>query len=286
MGVSVFTDSACSLRQADIDRLRIGIVPLYIVEGGRSAPTTAVDVRDLYARLPGMKALPTTSQPAPADFAEVFALAAERGDDVLAVLLSARMSATLKAAELAAEMTRERYPAARITIVDSESNSMQEGYAVLAAAEAAASGSGLAECADAARATVRRTRFLFAPESLEYLARGGRISGAARFLGSALRVVPILTASGGTTGVAGAVRSYGRALSRIAELMRADVERFGFRRAVVQFIGDESVAGRFARDLIQPIADATVPVVPVPAVVGIHVGPALGVAYETRDPMR
>jgi fatty acid-binding protein DegV len=68
--------------------------------------------------------------------------------------------------------------------------------------------------------------------------------------------------------------------------MRADVGRFGLRRAVVQEIADEEGAARFAREMVEPITGSPVPIVPVPAVVGIHVGPAIGVAYETIEVMR
>jgi DegV family protein with EDD domain len=286
VGVSVITDSACSLPRAETERLRIGVVPLHVIENGRSAPETSIDLRDLYDRLPDMKVLPTTSQPAPAEFAGAFARVVDRGEDVLAVLISSKMSTTFQSAEIGASMVLEQHPGARIELVDSESNSMQEGFAVLAAGECADAAGDLARCAAAARATIERTRLLFAPASLEYLYRGGRISGAATLLGSALKIAPILTATNGRTGVAGVVRTHASALARMAALMRADVNRFGFKRAVVQEVADEEGAARFVREMVEPIAGSPVPVISVPAVVGIHVGPAIGVAYETIDPMR
>ena len=286
VSVAVITDSACSVPREDVERLRIGVVPLYVIENGRPMPETGIDLDDLYARLPGMKSLPTTSQPSPIEFAEAFAEAVERGDSVVAVLISSKMSSTFQSAATGASAIRERHPDARIELVDSESNSMQEGFAVLAAAECAAGGGDLAECAAAARATTTRTRFLFAPVSLENLYRGGRISRARRLLGTTLKIAPILTAMGGTTAVAGTVRTHTKALRRIAELMRTDVDRFGIRRAVVQDVADQEEAERFARELIEPITGFPVPVVRVPAVVGIHVGQSIGVAYETIEPMR
>jgi DegV family protein with EDD domain len=286
VSVAVITDSASSLPREDLERLGISVVTLHVSEDGRSSPETDLDLRDLYERLPGMSVLPSTSQPSPAEFVDAFAGAVDRGGDVLAVLLSSKMSGTFRSAETAAAMIRERHAGACIELVDSESNSMQEGFAVLAAGECAKDGGDLARCAAAARATIKRTRFLFAPASLEYLHRGGRISAAARLLGSALRIVPILTATDGTTAVAGVVRTYTRALARMAALLRADVNRFGIRRAVVQEIADEEGAARFAAEMVEPIAGSPVPIVRVPAVVGIHVGPAIGVVYETIDPMR
>ncbi len=286
MGILLATDSASSLPQEDIDRFGIEVVPIRVVEGGVSTPADEIDLQDFYRRLPGLQPVPTTAAPSPAEFAEVFERAVERGDDVLAVLISSKLSSTFESAELGATIVRERHPDARIELVDSESNSMQQGFALLAAAETAHSGGTLEECVNAARATIPRSRFLFAPTSLDYLARGGRISGARRLLGSVLKITPILTAIEGSTGVAGTVRTHGRALLRIAALMRADVQRCGIRRAVVQAIVDHTGAERFARELIEPIAGFSIPVIDVPLVVGIHVGPAVGVAYETVEPLR
>jgi DegV family protein with EDD domain len=196
------------------------------------------------------------------------------------------MSGTSQSAELGADLARERYPGARISLVDSTSNSMQEGFAVSAAAECAATGGDLAACEAAALASVARSRFLFTPRSLDNLARGGRISSAAALMGGALRIVPILTASGGTTGVAGVVRTRTQAMRRMAAIMRRDIERCGVARAVVQVVADADDAARFAREWIEPVVGRAVQIVPVPASVGIHVGPAIGVAYETVDPLR
>lgn len=285
MAISLVTDSASSLSREDIERYGITVVPLRVIEDGVSTPADRIDLVDFYRRLPGLSPVPTTSAPAPAEFAEVFERAVDRGDDALAVLISSKLSSTLEAAELGAEMVRERRPGARIELVDSESNSMQQGFALLAAAEIAKAGGTLEECAGAARAVIPRSRFLFAPASLDYLARGGRISGARKLLGSVLKITPILTAADGSTAVAGTVRTHSRALLRIADLMREDVRRCGLRRAVVQAVVDHAGASRFARELIEPIAGFSVPVVDVPLVVGIHVGPAIGVAYETVEPL-
>lgn len=286
MAVRIVTDSACSIDQADIDRLSISIVPLHISLDGTELTAAQLEVPAFYERLADMAHLPQTSQPSPEEFQRVFRAPAEKGDEVLAILISAGMSGTVAAAELGATLVRDEYPEARIEVVDSRSNSLEEGFAVLAAARAAAGGASLDECVAAARATIARTRFLFTPHSLEYLARGGRISGAARLLGVALNVAPILTARKGATGVAGVARSGHAAWKRIAALMRADVAEYGLRQAAVQYVGDLREAMAFAVESIAPLLGTEPELVPIPPVVGLHVGPALGVVYETERPLR
>lgn len=286
LGVQVITDSASYLPPELRRRYGIVEVPLYVREGDAVSPETEIDVDAFYARLVAAPALPTTSQPSPEDFARAFSDAVAAGFDVVAVLISGGMSGTVSSADAAARMVRESSPRAGIAVVDSHANCMQEGFAVVAAAEVAHAGGSLAECEHAARESMRRSRFLFTPVTLDYLRRGGRISAAAALLGSVLHIVPVLTAEDGQTGVAGRVRTHRRALETIARLLHADVERCGLKQAVVQTIAESGPGVAFAREYIEPIAGGPVPVIPIGPAVGLHVGPAVGVTYETIEPLR
>lgn len=284
MPVRVVTDSASYIPETLLRSRGIGVVSLYVSEDGMMVPETKLDPPAFFRRLSLSRKLPTTSQPSVDDFRSVFSEAALAGDDVLAVLISGGMSGTVSVAELAARETLEVSPGSRIVVVDSRANCMQEGFAVLAAAEAAQSGASIAECELAARESMRRSRFLFSPQSLDHLKRGGRISAAGALLGSVLRIVPVLTAEDGETGVAGRARTWKRALEAMVRLMRSDVEQRGLRQVVVQTVGDTRPGVDFAREYIEPIAGRHVQVIPIGPVVGLHVGPAVGVTYETVEP--
>lgn len=286
MVVRIVTDSL-SYIPADL-RAQYDIVqvPVYVHEDGGEVLETAIDSAAFFKRLASTSQLPTTSQASPEDFRHVFADALADGWDVLAVLISGSMSGMVSSADAAARMLGEHAPEARIKVLDSRVNCMQEGFAVLAAAKAAQSGGSLPECEQAALDSMLRSRFLFTPRSLEYLRRGGRISAAASLLGSALRIVPVLTAEAGETAVAGRARSQTAAMREIARLMRVDVERCGLRQAVVQWIADEATGVEFGRTYIEPIVGGPVQVIPIGPGVGVHVGPAVGVVYETIEPLR
>ncbi|GAB4281364.1 MAG: DegV family protein [Coriobacteriia bacterium] len=286
MAVRVVTDSASSVGGPDLERLGIATVPLVVTVGERVLSEDHLQDPGFPAQVASLADLPRTSQPSPEEFASTFRSILAGGDDVLSVLISAGLSGTMRSAEMAADIVRSESPGARIAIVDSRSNSMEEGFAVLAAAEAAAAGAGLDACVEAAEETTRRTRFLFTPRTLEHLRRGGRISGAAGLLGVMLKIAPVLTAEKGATGVAAVARGGRAAWRKIASLMRGDVERYGLRQAAVQFFADRADALRFAAEVVEPIAGGGVPIVPIPAVVGVHVGPAVGVVYKTERPMR
>lgn len=284
--VRIVTDSTNYLPQADLERLGITVVSLFVNDGDAMRREVEIDLAAFYKRLADTRTIPTSAQPSPDDLARAYTEAVASGDDVLGLFMSGKMSGSSQVAQLAADLVRDSRPEARIFVVDTESNCMQEGFAVLSAAETAQIGGSLEECERSARDTMARTRFLFTPHSFEYLHRGGRISGASALLGGMLQIMPILTVEDGVTAVAAKVRTRKRALAEIAALMRADVERCGLRRAAVHAIVDLEAAAEFGRDLIDPIAGGSVPVVPIGPVIGLHVGPAVGVAYETVQPLR
>lgn len=286
MSVRVITDSTNYLPASDRERLLIARVPLHVHDGDQMRPETEIDLAAFYRRLADTRTLPTSSQPSPEDLVQAFEKVVSHGEQALGVFLSGRMSGTVQSAQLAADLVRESRPDAQIAVVDTESNCMQEGFAVIAAAEAAREGRSLEECADAARETMRRTRFLFSPHTLEYLVRGGRISGASALLGSLLQIVPVLTVEQGETTVAAKVRTRARAHAEIAARMKDDIERCGLRRAIVHAIVDITEAERFAREDIEPVVGGPVEVIAIGPVIGLHTGPAVGVVYETEEPLR
>ncbi len=283
MAVSVVTDSVASIPAQTSRELGIEVVSLWINDGERHEADSDIDLPEFYRRLADMRVLPTSSQPSLESMVNAFTEAVQRGADVLGVFISEKMSGTVESARLAAQMVLEKFPSARIEIVDSRSNSMQEGLCAVAAAQAAMAGETLDRCVSAARDTISRTRYLFTPATLEYLQRGGRIGTASALLGNLLQIRPILTVADGQTTTFAKVRTQSRALTEIARTFAEDVRDHGLEYVVVHYIGDKAPAEQFARELVEPVAGAPVQVVPVSAVVGLHVGPAVGLVYMTRS---
>lgn len=286
MSVHVVTDSVASIPASEVRRLDIDVLTLYVNDGVTNQADIDIEQDSFFRRLADVAHLPTSSQPCLDAFVTTFRAAIEHGSDVVGVFISEKMSGTLQGARLAADMVREQFPDARIELVDAMSNSMQEGYAVLAAAAAAAAGESVERCIDAARDTIRRTRYLFTPSSLEYLRKGGRIGQASALLGQLLQIKPILTVEDGEVQTFAKVRTQSRALAEMARKLADDTAEFGLSRAVVHYIGDREPAERFAEQMVVPITGFEVDVIPVSAVIGVHVGPAVGLVYETERAMR
>ncbi len=182
-------------------------------------------------------------------------------------------------------MVAERYPDAHIEVVDSRSNCMELGLAVLAAARAAAAGASLAETVAAAHATIERTRFLFVPDTLEYLRRGGRMGGAQALLGTLLQIRPILTVVDGKTEVFAKVRTKRKALTEIVSAFERDIAAKGFVDAIVHHIDDETEGAELAR-LVEAVTGVAPRIVSIGPAIGTHVGPSTaGLVYCTSSEM-
>jgi DegV family protein with EDD domain len=280
--VSVVTDSVASIPADLLAEYRIDVVSLYVNDGESNREEIGMDVPAFYRRLENMTTLPTSSQPSVEALVGAFGRAVERGSEVLGVFMSSRMSGTYQTASLAAEMVLRDTPDARIELVDSGSNSMEEGFGVLAGAKAALAGETMERCIDGVAHTLRRTRYLFTPHTLEYLRRGGRIGGASALIGGLLQIKPILTVERGETQTFAKVRTQSRALAEMTRKFSEDVAAYGLAQVIVHYIADRELAERYAAEQIEPIAGAPVRVIPVSPVIGLHVGPAIAVCYETQ----
>ena len=282
MPVCVVTDSVASIPADLLASYDIDVVSLFINDGETNQAELDMDVEAFYTRLADMKTLPTSSQPSVESMLSAFRRGLERGCDVLGIFISKDMSGTVQTAQLAAEMLAEEFPDGRIEILDSRSNSMEEGYGVLAAAVEAQAGATIEQCIAAASETLRRTRFLFTPHTLEYLRRGGRIGGASALIGGLLQIRPILTVEEGETQTFARVRTQGRALAEMTRKFKEDTTAYGLSNVCVHYISDLQTARDYARAQIEPLVGEPVRVIPVSPVIGLHVGPAVAIVYTTQ----
>ena len=279
--IRIVTDSTASIPREMALEHGVEVATMYINYNGREYEDATMDVDAFYEDIYDMvDNIPTSSQPSQGTFERIFEDAAAAGDSVLGIFMSSDMSGTVNGALHAARSVGARYADFSFRIVDSLSNSFDEAWVVLAAAAARTAGCTLDQCCEIARGVVARTRFLFTPESLRFLKAGGRIGTAAALLGSLMKLCPILTVTDGVTTTYAKVRTHKKALATIADKFKADATEFGLRNAIVHYIGSADEARAWARDVIEPICGHEVFVVPVSPCIGLHVGPAVAIAYE------
>ena len=283
MSVAIVTDTTAYLPSSVVAERGLRVVPLHVVIAGREF-SEGVDVTtgEVAAALRAFRPV-STSRPAPTAFLQAYADAAAAGASaIVSIHISADMSSTVESARLAAQQAP-----IPVTVVDSRSLGMAMGYAVLAAADAAAAGEDAKSIAALALSRCKASTVVFYVDTLEHLRRGGRIGAASAFLGSALAIKPILSLRDGHISALEKVRTSARALSRLEELaVEAALKADGCDGVdiAVQHLDSLTRAESLAERLRERAASAhEVRVVELGAVVGAHVGPGtIAVAVSPR----
>jgi DegV family protein with EDD domain len=217
--VAVVTDSTSCLPAELVVEHGITVVSLYIVFGGnRTVPEVEItDYPAFFEELRAADQLPTTSQPSVGDFAGAYEPLLASGADIVSIHISAGLSGTSEAARQAAEaLERDGKGGERIRVVDSTTTAGGLGLVVLAAAHAARGGASVDEVAERAVEARSELKMWFAIDTLEFLKRGGRVGAASAWIGSTLKVKPILTVESEMTPVE-RVRTSRRMFERMVE---------------------------------------------------------------------
>jgi len=278
--VAVVTDSTAYLSPGIADRYGVTEVPLHVVLGGRTgAEGLEVSPADVASALHARRMKVSTSRPTPAEFASHYRTLGVA--DIVSVHLSAELSGTWEAAVLAAQEVRPDGIAVRV--VDSRMLAMGLGFAVIAAAQAAAGGLDGAGVEQAAVAQVAAIDTIFYVDTLEHLRRGGRIGAAAALLGTALSVKPLLHVVDGKIAPLEKVRTVSRAVARLEDLAigRAGSGPVDLAVHHLEARDRAELLGERLRARLPALVDLHVS--EVGAVVGAHVGPGLlGVVVSRR----
>jgi DegV family protein with EDD domain len=270
--VAIVTDSTAYLPQDCIKQYNISITPLSVI-WGEEVHQDGVDITpvEFYTRLKASKTMPTTSQVTPAVMINTFQPLLEQGYDILGVFISSKISGTVQSAIQAREMISGA--GNKIAIVDSLATTMAMGWPVLTAARAAQAGEGLTECEKIAVHACASSGVLFVVETLEFLRRGGRISGAQALAGTMLNIKPILELQDGKIESIEKVRTKSKATQRMIELAAERVNSRAPVRIAVTHANAEADALSLletAKKHFDPIETLISPLSPV---IGTHAGP-------------
>jgi len=274
MAVKIVTDSTSDLTPEIANTLGITIIPLYVHFGTETyRDGVNLTTEEFYRKLVQAQNLPTTSAPSPGELVEIFDKLAKETDEILTIVISSKLSATYESAIRAKELRQSK---ARLEIIDSLSTTTALGLIAISAAKAAKAGARLDEVMEVARSSMRRIDIRMAFDTLEYLRKGGRIGAAQAFLGSMLKMNPILTVKDGiVTGVT-RVRSRAKAIDCLCDFALGfpDIEEIAVEDATTPDELDiliERISSKIPRERIYRMK--------VSPVIGVHVGPhVLGIS--------
>lgn len=274
--IALITDSTAYIPQELLQQYNITVLPQQLIWGNETF-ADGVDIlpTTFYQRLQTSKEMPTTSQVSPGLFKQAYEKLLAQGNQVLAILISSKLSGTFDSAQQAKALLAN-HP---IYLYDSQTTAMALGFQVLAVARAIEQGATIQDCLKMLPEIAPRTGVILTPETLEYLHRGGRIGGATRFLGTALGIKPLLHVENGRVEPLERVRTRRKALQRLAELVAERANGKPVRVASLHANAVEDARATLAD--IQSRANVIEAIVSdVSPVIGTHVGPGtVAVSY-------
>lgn len=276
MSIGIVTDSTSDIPPEMAQELGIAVVPLSVVFGEESLKEGVELSHDLfYERLAKAKDLPTTSAPSVGDFLDTYREVLKEADEIVSVSLSSKLSATYGNAVQAAAILADE--GARIEVVDSKSISLGMMFMCQAAVKAASEGASVEEIRDLIEGMIPRISVYIVLDTLEYVRRGGRIGRARAFLGTVLRVKPILSFEGGEVHPEERVRTRSLAVDRLFQLVASapNVTKVG-----VGYSTNAEEAEALRRRISDALGGIKVQMTRIGAVAGVHGGPGvLGVGF-------
>ena len=273
--VAVVTDTTHYMPRALVETLGLHEVSLYVTfEGETRREADIRDLDDFYRRLSYSSEMPSTSQPSVGDFLAIYEPLLERGEDIVSIHISGGISGTSATAEQArAQLAEDGIATERIVVLDSATACAGLGMLAMAAVSAARGGASAAEAAAAAQALRRDLKLWFAVDTLEFLRRGGRVGGAQAWLGSTLKIKPILSIESEILPVE-RVRTSRRALERLVEYLQSRRDD-GCDVFFIQHIHAADTAQRLVDRGREIYGGEPEFVSEIGPVIGAHVGPGL-----------
>jgi len=247
--IKIITDSTSYIPEDLLKKYDIDVLSLSVILGEEIIVETQISTVDFFKKLDASPHHPTSSQPVVKTVFDKFKHYVSNGDSIVACFISSEMSGTNSTAQIVKGMIHEEYPDSNIMIVDSMSNCMQLGFAVLAGAKAAKAGKSIEQVVAAMKDNVSKSRMLFIPKNLDYLKRSGRLSKASALAASLLKIYPILTVIDGKADVYGKIRTRGKAVKQMITQFKADIENKGFGQVFVIHIDSEDEAQKMKEAL-------------------------------------
>jgi DegV family protein with EDD domain len=279
--VKIITDTTAGLSHQVVQQYEVPVIPQVIIFGDDAyLEGEEIDHATFMRRLAASDELPKTSAPPPELFVEVFERLVPEGEPILCIHPSSEVSGTVRSATVAAA----DFPDADIRIIDTRLIGSPVATLVTLAAQWAEAGFDVDAMEERIRDMIPRSRVYFLVDTLEYLAKNGRIGGAAALLGSVLRIKPILTLRDGRADQFEKARTRKRAMARLKDLVLEQIPGDGSGHLSIMHAAVPEQAQALADDLCSALDLSSVPILDVPPAIVTHAGPGvLAVAFFVAD---
>ncbi len=279
MAVRIITDSTCDLSKHQLADYDITTVPLKVIFGEKEY-LDGIDLSTdtFYAMLVSSEHLPTTSQPSPKAFEDVFKPIIENGDDIVVIVISEKLSGTYQSASIAAQKC-----GGNIYVVDSQFTTIGLRVLLNRATQLRDRGCSAKEIFEKLEKDKKKIRLHAALDTLEYLKKGGRLSKTVAFAGTLLGIKPVIGVTDGVITVDGKARGQQKSYEAIWELVEKNGGIDYSRPFSLGYTGSKDDFKNFEK-FSQGMLSGNKPMVStIGAVIGTHVGPgAVAIAYFTK----
>jgi DegV family protein with EDD domain len=273
----IVADTTCSLSRELLAQRGIPTVPQVVIFDEVSYhDDRELDTATFLQKLKASPTLPKTAAPEPPLYYPIFKTAQEKDESVIVIAPSAKVSGTVRSAETAAQ----EFPGLDVRVIDSLTVSCNLGSMVLVADDMAKAGAAADEIEAQIREMIPRGRIFFVVDTLEYLAKGGRIGGAKKLLAELLEIKPILTIREGQVEPFEQQRTKKRAMARLAEVVAEECPRNAESYLSVLQVEAEAEAQAFVSELKERVSIPDIPIYELPPAIVVHGGPkTMGVGF-------
>ena len=283
--VAIVTDTTACILRKQVEEYGIELVPIDLIFGDK-VYQDGIDISpaEFYALLRRADKLPTTSGSMPGPFLEAYCKVSQRASSILCITESSKFSGMFNSALVAAEMAKETLPDMSIEVLECTTAAAGQGFVVLAAAKAAASGKSLIDVVDTAKRMMPRVNLFAYLDTLHYLVKGGRVPKAAALASSLFKIKPIFTVSDGDAFPVTNARTNPGAIKCILKIMGQKVAE-GQPLHVAVMHADALNRAIDLRNLISSQFNCVeLFITEFTPVMGVHTGPGvIGVAFYSGD---
>jgi len=273
----IVADTTCSLPRDLLVSRGIPFIPQVVIFGEQSYHDDGeVDTAAFLKKLKESPTLPTTAAPEPTLYHPIFQAARDKHESVVVVAPSGKLSGTVRSAETAAQ----DFPDLEVRVIDTQTVSCNLGSLVLVAHAMAQAGKGADEIVRRIEDMIPRGRLYFVVDTLEYLAKGGRIGGAKALLGQLIQIKPVLAIQDGQAAPYEQQRTRRRSVARLEEIVESQCPKSVEAHLAVIQVAAEAEARELAAHLQARMGLPEVPIYELPPAIVVHGGPgAMGVGF-------
>lgn len=273
MNIKILADSACDLTEEYYEKYNIKMVPLTVhLDDNEYKDGIDITPKKVYDSMRNGSHT-KTSQVTPQAFKSIFTSFAETNQPLVYFAFSSELSGTYQTAKMIEQETKEKYPDAPIHVIDTKCASIGYGLVILRAAQLAKEGASIEEIIDVGTYHAKHMEHIFTVDDLEYLYRGGRVSKTAAFVGSLLRIKPLLHVEDGKLIPIEKIRGSKRVLNRMIEVMEERGDDFDNQVIGISHGDDLETANALATMIREKFAVKEIIIEMVGSVIGAHSGP-------------